>query len=108
MHPGIPVVALRGMTEQPRPAPAPEGQPSAPAPEERPIWKLDRSEQRILLITFVGGVASIVVAAGIIGGAIANARRLNNFPHKTELWIAIGSYAAVFAVMLAGAIWFQG
>jgi hypothetical protein len=56
------------MTEQPQPA---------PTPEERPLWKLDRSEQRILAITFVGGVASIVVAAVIIGTAIALARHVN-------------------------------
>jgi hypothetical protein len=58
-------VALRGMTEQPQPP---------PTPGERPLWKLDRGEQRVLAITFVGGVASIVAAAVIVGGAIALAR----------------------------------
>jgi len=56
------------------PAPIPEA--SAPKVAERSLWKLSRDEQRILMITFVGGLASIVVGACVIGGLIALARAL--------------------------------
>jgi len=56
------------------PAPIPEA--SAPKVAERSLWKLSRDEQRILMITFVGGLASIVVGACVIGGSIALARAL--------------------------------
>jgi hypothetical protein len=48
----------------------------APAPEavERPLWKLSRDEQRVLIITFIGGLASIVAGVCVIGGAIALVR----------------------------------
>jgi len=55
------------MTEQPQPT---------PPPGERPVWRLDRDQQRVLFITFVGGVASIVVAAVIVGIAIALAHTI--------------------------------
>lgn len=42
--------------------------------EDRPLWQLSRDEQRILLITFAGGLASIVVGAAIIGASLALAR----------------------------------
>jgi hypothetical protein len=45
-----------------------------PASQDRPLWSLSRDEQRILAITFVGGLASIILAAGIIGAAIALGR----------------------------------
>lgn len=38
---------------------------------DRPLWKLDLNEQRILLTTFLGGLASIIVGACFIGLAIA-------------------------------------
>lgn len=41
---------------------------------DRPLWQLTRDEQRVLLITFVGGLASIVVGAAIIGISLAFAR----------------------------------
>jgi hypothetical protein len=85
-----------------------EEQEQAQAPEERPLWKLDRGEQRVLLITFVGGLASIVVAAIIIGLAVAFARYLNSTPHTTWDWVGIGLFAVFFAVGVAALIWFQG
>ena len=54
--------------------PAPITEASAPQVAERPLWVLSRDEQRVLIITFVGGLASIVVGAGIIGVAIALVR----------------------------------
>jgi hypothetical protein len=52
----------------------PEVARASSASSRRPLWKLDRGEQRVLMITFAGGVASIVVAAIILGTAIALAR----------------------------------
>jgi hypothetical protein len=75
------------MTEQPQPA---------AAPEERSLWQLDRGEQRVLLITFVGGVASIVAAALIVGGAIAIARRSSG---GTGSWAALTWSVGVFFVL---------
>jgi hypothetical protein len=42
--------------------------------KERPIWKLDGSEQRQLIITFVGGLASIIVGGCVLGVAAVLAR----------------------------------
>jgi len=41
---------------------------------ERPLWELSRDEQRVLLITFAGGLASIVIGAAMVGSAIAYAK----------------------------------
>ena len=38
---------------------------------ERPLWQLSRDEQRALIITFIGGLASIIAGAVVVGGAIA-------------------------------------
>ena len=45
-----------------------------PEEAERPLWRLNRDEQRVLLITFTGGFASIIVSACILGLAITIAR----------------------------------
>jgi hypothetical protein len=45
-----------------------------PADGDRLLWSLNRDEQRLLWITFVRGLASILVGAAVIGGAIAVAR----------------------------------
>lgn len=42
--------------------------------DKRPLWVLSVDEQRLLLITFVGGLASIVVGGAMIGFAIAYAK----------------------------------
>ena len=93
MHAGIPVVALRRMTEQPQPA---------PTPDERPLWKLDRGEWRTLIITFAGGFGSIVAAACVIGLAIALAR----WENKSGLgYVAAGTAVGIgtFLVVLVAA-----
>ena len=41
---------------------------------DKPRWEPTPEEWRALTITFVGGVASIVVGAGILGAALALAR----------------------------------
>jgi 4-amino-4-deoxy-L-arabinose transferase-like glycosyltransferase len=48
-----------------------------PADEEQPFWALSREDQRLLWVTFIGGVASFIVGAVIIGVAIALARRFS-------------------------------
>jgi hypothetical protein len=61
---------------------------------ERPVWKLNDDEKRTLMITFVGGGASIVVAAGIVGGAIALGRTLQQkgVSESLPLKIALGVF----------------
>ena len=45
-----------------------------PAVPAESLWKLSPADWRLLIITFAGGLGSLVAAAGIIGGAIALAR----------------------------------
>lgn len=42
--------------------------------DKRPLWVLSADEQRVLLITFVGGLASVVIGAAMIGAAVAYAK----------------------------------
>jgi hypothetical protein len=81
------------MTEQPQPP---------PAPEQRPLWKLDRGEQRVLFVTFVGGVASIVVAA-MVGGAIALGHVYRNLNARHAAGFAEGGkiYGYVMGSLIA-------
>jgi hypothetical protein len=69
------------------------------APEERPLWELDHGEQRVLVITFVGGVASLVVAAVIVGAAIALAHALNRrhvtYPDSPLFFFILAAFALV-------------
>ena len=51
--------------------------------DDTPIWNLTRDEQRILWITFLGGLGSIVAAALIIALALAVARSLFPLQHPT-------------------------
>jgi hypothetical protein len=80
----------------PRPPEAADKSEEAPQPSERALWELDRGELRALLITFAGGVASIVAAALIIGGAIAIARRATG---GTGSWAAFTWSMGVFFVL---------
>jgi len=73
--------------EQP---PAPITEASAPEVVERPLWPLSRDEQRVLIITFVGGLASIVAGACVIGGAIAMTRYLKKYNSLSQLIILTG------------------
>jgi hypothetical protein len=66
--------------------------------EDRPLWHLSRDEQRILLITFAGGLASIVVGAALIGISFALARFEHNLHHP---WWQIGILIACPAVLTA-------
>jgi hypothetical protein len=73
--------------EQP---PAPVVETSPPEKPERRLWDLNRGEQRTLYITFVGGLASIVAGACVIGVAIALARNYKaaHLPVSQLLWLS--------------------
>jgi hypothetical protein len=80
-----------------------QSQPAATS-EERPLWKLDRNEQRVLLITFVGGVASLIVSAFIIGAAIALAHATHATKPVTNgvgNAISVGSAIALVLMVIA-------
>ena len=64
------------MSEQQPEPPAEEIESASDNEAAVPIWRLSDSEWRILLITVVGGVASVVISAVLIGGAIAFSRWL--------------------------------
>jgi hypothetical protein len=58
---------------------------------------LDRSEQRVMFITVVGGLASIILGAVILGGALALAHAIKTHPDGAE-------YAqTLFALITLGA-----
>src|SRR5690242_10883018 len=82
--------------EQP---PAPITEASAPKVVERPLWELSRDEQRILIITFVGGLASIVAGVCVVGGAIALVRGLRALHYP--LWLV----AVLTAVYIFALVW---
>jgi len=48
-------------------------------------WALSAAEWRLLVITLVGGVGSIVAAAFIIGGALTIAQSVRN--EGLEVWV---------------------
>lgn len=66
---------------------------------EKPRWWPTLEEQRILAITFIGGLASILVGAGIIGGALALGRleRKNGY--------SPGGLLLITVFWLAAALW---
>jgi hypothetical protein len=90
-----------GEDEKPPSAGAPA---SADKTKEKPLWALDSQEQRLLWITFVGGVASIVVSAAILGVSIALARWLVTSHPSTPIWvdlvILLVSGSALAAVLI--------
>jgi hypothetical protein len=71
-----------------------------PTNAERPLWSLSRDEQRLLMITFVGGLGSIVAGAGMIGVAIVLAR--DQLRRQSLASFNVGNL--VFAVLTAAAI----
>jgi hypothetical protein len=65
----------------------------------QPLWALSPAEWRLLVITFAGGLGSIVAAACVIGGAIALARYQEKFGLK-EFAVLTGVALLAFPVML--------
>jgi hypothetical protein len=66
---------------------------------ERP-WALSATEWRLLAITFVGGLGSIIVGACVIGGAIAIARWMTPHPKPDVLGHLAGLTGAVLLALL--------
>lgn len=86
--------------EQP---PAPIAEASPPEVVKRPLWVLSHDEQRVLIITFVGGLASIIVGACVIGGAIALARGLKaiHVPlYLLIIWTVLVSFIVVWGAIV--------
>lgn len=52
------------------------GDEGEPKHAVRPVWSLTRDEQRVLAITFVGGLASIIAGVMIVGLSLALLRYL--------------------------------
>jgi len=71
------------------------------AEDDRPLWKLSRDEQRVLLITFVGGLASIIVGAAVIGVAIALAH------HAERPGFSMAGLAAYSVAAIVGFAWWM-
>src|SRR5258708_4711303 len=51
-----------------------------PTSEDRPFWSLSTDDHHALWVSFIGTVASALVIAAIIGGAIALAREYKGIP----------------------------
>jgi uncharacterized membrane protein len=63
--------------------------------QARPPWALSPAESRLLVITFAGGLASIVAAACVIGGAIAFDRTQR---HNLGNWAVVTAAVLLIAV----------
>ena len=72
-----------------------------PTSEDRPLWSLSRDEQRVLAITFVGGLASLIVAAGVIGAAIALGRWVE---HESLGWFTQFAQVGGLALAILGGL----
>jgi hypothetical protein len=60
-----------------------------PSQADRPLWRLTVEDQRVLLITFAGGLGAIVVGAGMIGAALAFGRFWGNPPWVLAIWTVV-------------------
>ena len=75
-----------------------------PRPQaDRPLWRLTPDEQRVLLITFAGGVGSIVVGAGVIGLALVLARH-DRAPLSTLAVATVGVLAVLLAMRFINSV----
>ena len=74
--------------------------------EDRPVWSLTRDEQRILAITFVGGLASIIAGVMIVGLSLALLRYVGPpSGHTTASFLLDqGAVTAIAAVGTAACI----
>jgi hypothetical protein len=66
-------------------------------PPPKPRWDLTSEEWRLLVITFVGGLGSIVVGAGALGVAVALARFFGPGPRWALLVTTVLSVGATVA-----------
>ena len=74
---------------------------------ERTLWQLSRDEQRVLIITFAGGLASILVGAVVLGGAVALAHyeetgnSLSSLAFGTGLAVALTALCTAVVLIMA-------
>ena len=80
------------------------GDEGEPKHGDRPVWSLTRDEQRILAITFVGGLASIVAGVMIVGLSLA-LLRYEGPPHghTTSSFLLSQGIVTVIAAIGTGA-----
>lgn len=74
-------------------------------PTEKPRWKPSPEEWRLLVITFVGGLASIVVGAGLIGAALVLGRGAAAQATTSFYWWWLGAATLVAWGGLAAFAW---
>jgi uncharacterized membrane protein len=84
----------------PSAAQKPRGEPES---GDRSIWDLNRDEQRIMMITVVGGLASIILGAFILGMAIGLVRLMNAHPHASTYVVDIIGFA-LFGVFMVSVV----
>jgi len=65
--------------------------------EERAFWSLNRKDQRLLWVTFVGGAAGVVVGGGILGAAVWLGRSVEHVVSSASL----DKWAPIANVLLA-------
>jgi hypothetical protein len=78
------------------------GEPDTKHGDERPLWVLSTGEKRILLITFAGGLASIIVGAAVIGASVALAGSFR--VHNGTDWRGMAFMAAAAGTLTAAAL----
>ena len=66
------------------------------------MWELSADEKRLLVITTVGGLASILLGAAIIGAALALVR----VEHGNGSGLVTGTVGLV--LLLVAALWYSG
>jgi hypothetical protein len=77
----------------------------AAADAKRPLWRLSRDEQRVLIITFVGSLGSILVGAVVLGAAVAFARHEQKLNSLSSLAKSTGGSVLLMAFL--GAMFFM-
>lgn len=80
-----------------------QSQQGSTSSDDRSVWSLNRDEQRLLWITFAGGLGSILAGALIVGGAVALLRVIGEPGPLAVLVLAVGTFIgiAVSAFLLA-------
>lgn len=92
---------------QRREAKAAPSQPDA-APTEAPasLWAMSPAEWRLLMITFAGGLASVVVGAAVLGLAVAAAKLVRLSLGNPVAWIPpVGLTIAAAYVFVGELTW---
>jgi hypothetical protein len=67
---------------------------------EKPPWELGPEEQRTLVITFVGGLGSIIAGAAVVGSALALARLLERWHPPWGIWLGLAVFTLLDAQLM--------